>query len=88
MVFYVLGMVLYFLGMLIAKVRLYLSGTTNEHKCALTEGCASQYPSGLNSCMTLKQTSFRGQPKVTQVSLILLPKEFHSLNDAEGVTAR
>ncbi len=49
MVFYVLGMVLYFLGMLTAKVRLYLSGTTNEHKCALTEGCASQYPSGLNT---------------------------------------
>ena len=47
MVFYALGMVLYFLGMLTAKVRLYLSGTTNEHKCALTEGRASQYPSGL-----------------------------------------
>ena len=47
MVFYVLGMVLYFLGMLTAKVRLYLSGTTNEHKCALTEGSASKHPSGL-----------------------------------------
>ena len=35
MVFYVLGMVLYFLGMLTAKVRLYLSGTTNEHKLSL-----------------------------------------------------
>ena len=37
MVFYVLGMVLYFLGMLTAKVRLYLSGTTNEHKSVQTE---------------------------------------------------
>ena len=26
---------------------LYLSGTTNEHKCALTEGRANLYPSGL-----------------------------------------
>ena len=89
MVFYVIGMVLYFLGMLSTKVRLYLSGTTNEHKCALTEGRANQYPSGLNPPrMTLKQTSFRGRPKATQVSPILLPKKFHSLNDAEGVTAR
>ena len=89
MVFYVLGMVLYFLDMLTAKVRLYLSGTTNEHKFALTEGSASQYPSGLKiPRMTLKQTSFRGQPKVTQVSPTLLPKKFHSLNDAESVTAR
>ena len=47
MVLYVLGMVLYFLGMLTAKVRLYLSGTTNVHKFALTEGRANLYPSGL-----------------------------------------
>ena len=63
--------------MLTAKVRLYLSGTTNEHKCALTEGSASQYPSGLKiPRMTLKQTSFRGLPKGTQVSPILLPYFF------------
>ena len=54
-----------------------LFGATNEHKCALTEGSASQYPSGLKiPRMTLKQTSFRGQPKVTQVSPILLPYFF------------
>ena len=66
-------MVFYVLGMLTVKVRLYLSGTTNEHKCALTEGRANLYPSGLKiPRMTLKQTSFRGQQKVTQLSPILL----------------
>ena len=58
MVFYVLGMVLYFLGMLTAKVRLYLSGTTNEHKCAPTEGRVSQYPSGLKIPHDIKTNEF------------------------------